>query len=50
MQFRPAFFEIRHLFEKYYVNLCVKELLNVAQTIFVVSPIHMNCIKPKMFS
>ena len=28
----------------------VKELYNVAHTIFVVCHIHMDCIKPKMFA
>ena len=44
LQFRPMFLKIRLLFKNFDVTLWVKELKNVAHTIFVVSPIQMDCI------
>ena len=44
------FLNICLLFKKYDVTLWVKELQYVAHTIFIVSPIHMDCIKPKIFA
>ena len=39
----------RLVFQVNDVTPWVKELLNVAHTIFVLYPIHMDCIKPKVF-
>ena len=39
------FLKIRLLFIKYDVTLSVKELHNVAHTVFAVSPVRRNCIK-----
>ena len=46
------FLRIRLLFQKYDVTVGVKELWNIARTVFAVSPIHMycNCIKTKAFA
>ena len=44
------FLKIRLLFKKYDVTLWVKQLKNVAHTFFAVSPVHMDCIKPKKFA
>ena len=41
------FLKIRLLFIKYDVTLWVKNLQNVAHTIFVVSATHVKCFKPK---
>ena len=50
MQFRQMFLKSRFVFQKCDVTLWVKQLLNVAHTIFVVSTTQVDCNKLAIFS